>query len=56
MNSKKCNQSDHQYDVKKYDRDDQAFYLTCINCGEIQCFFVDTEEELYDLFGLNDED
>jgi hypothetical protein len=48
--------TEHQYNVFKYQRDDQGFYLTCVHCGHFEMFEVDTEAELFELFDMADDD
>jgi hypothetical protein len=47
---------EHAYDLEKYSRDDQGFYLDCVHCNKTAFFQCDTEDELFELFGLNDDD
>lgn len=56
MNCIKSPSGDHQYDLNRYGRDDQGFYLDCIHCGHTSFFNCDTEDELFQVFGLNDDD
>lgn len=46
----------HYFDPERWTRDDLFFYLKCEECGEICNFEVDTEEELYEYFGLEDDE
>lgn len=46
----------HYFYPTKWNRDDLFFYLKCTECGEICKFEVDTEGELYELFGLEDDE
>lgn len=56
MNCVKSASGEHEYQADKYGRDDMGFYLDCVHCGHTQFFDCDTEEDLYDLFELNDND
>ena len=44
---------EHEYKPSQYSRDDQGFYLKCVHCGHIEMFSVDTEEDLYSVFGID---
>jgi len=46
----------HAYDLNKYSRDDQGFWINCVHCGSVHFFAADTEGELYEMFGLYDDD
>lgn len=60
MNDNYCVSSptkEHQFkDITDYTRDDSGFYLPCMHCPEWVMFDVDTEEDLYALFGATDDD
>lgn len=44
------------FDLKKYSRDDQGFYMNCVECGKLHFFDCDTEQDFYDLFFDDDDD
>jgi hypothetical protein len=47
----------HQFaSIDNYNRDDCGFYLKCIHCNEDIIFEVDTESDLYELFGIERDD
>lgn len=46
----------HAYNLNKYSRDDSGFFLDCVHCGQTSFFDCDSEDELYDLFGINDDE
>jgi hypothetical protein len=50
---KKC---EHSYNPNHYSQDDQGFYLNCIHCGHLAFFDCNSEDELFEIFGLNDDD
>lgn len=55
----KCDNSphgEHQYDLNDYSRDDQGFWIDCIHCHKTQFFNCDSLEELYSMFGLDDDE
>jgi hypothetical protein len=47
---------EHTYMPSKYTRDDSGFWLECTVCHEAHCFDCANEEELYELFGLGDDE
>lgn len=46
----------HGVGIDNYNRDDCGFYLKCIHCNEDIIFEVDTESDLYELFGIERDD
>lgn len=56
---KECHISEsgnHEYNINLCSRDDMGFYMDCIHCHKTKFFECDTEDELEDLFGINDDD
>ena len=56
MNDCISESKEHAYNPAKYVRDDSGFFLDCIHCNKTTFFDCDTEDELYSLFGFDDED
>lgn len=47
---------EHEYLPQNYALDDQGFYLDCVHCNRTAFFACDTEDELYERFGMTDDE
>ena len=52
----KTAECEHSYDPAKYSRDDQGFYVDCVQCGKTLFLQADTEDEFLGMFDLGDDD
>lgn len=52
MNHSACQ---HNYDLNHYTRDDQGFYVDCIQCGETLFIAADTSDDFYNKLDLDDD-
>lgn len=54
-NCEKSPHGEHNFDLNDYSQDDQGFWIDCIHCHKTQFFNCDSLEELYSMFGLDDD-
>lgn len=47
---------EHEYIVSSYSRDDSGFWIDCAHCKQPKFFECDTEDDLYAVFGIYDDD